>query len=279
MAPMSAATRERLARTLVLLRRMSRVLNGAIDRAGLSIMRGNPEVRVCVTLHREGAQRPRDLQEASGLTSGGLTKLLDRLEVAGVVQRGARGGRGDGRAVEIRLTPVGRRSVTRLLQVLDDAHDDCRPMAKEIVQLVEACGGGPSATLEPCGELITCMARLGTMLVESAVGEPGSTTSIEYPSLLVLCHAELERGCRPGGLMELLDLSSGGVTKLLDRVEAEGLVRRDYGAVDTDRRAVVVTVTPHGRRLMGHALSRVAEHLDELWMVNHWLAEGVSIRP
>ena len=31
-------------------------------------------------------RRPRDLQQVSGLTSGGLTKLFDRLEVAGIVQ-------------------------------------------------------------------------------------------------------------------------------------------------------------------------------------------------
>lgn len=279
MAALDAATRERVATMLVLVRRMSLVFNGAIERAGLFELRANPEIRVCLALHRNGAQRPRDLQDAAGLTSGGLTKLLDRLVAAGVVRRGTRGLEHDGRAVVVQLTNAGRRSVVRLIHVLDDAHHDVRPIAKEIAQLAEACGGGPSPTLEPCGELITCVARLGSMVRESAVGTPGSPTSIEYPSLIVLCHAELEGGCRPGGLMELLDLSSGGVTKLLDRLEAEGLVRRDYGAVDADRRAVVVTVTAHGRRLMGHALARVATHLDELWLVNHWLAEGVSVHP
>lgn len=279
MATLDAATRERVAMMLVLVRRMSLVFDTAIDRAGLGELRQNAEVRVCLALYRDGALRPRDLQQAAGLTSGGLTKLLDRLESAGLAHRGARGDCRDGRAVEVELTDAGRAAMGRFIEVVDDAHDDVRPIAKEIVQLAEACGGGPSAGLEPCGELIACVARLGTTLRESAAGEAGSPTAIEFSSLIVLCHAELEGGCRPGSVMELLELSSGGATKLLDRLEASGLVRREYGAVDGDRRAVVVTATPTGRRLMGHALARVATHLDELWLVNHWLAEGVSTRP
>lgn len=276
MAPMDAGTRERLARMLILIRRMTQVFDTGIEREDLTALRGNSEVVVGVELLRQGPRRPRDLQQVSGLTSGGLTKLFDRLEVAGIVQRGARSGDADGRAVEVRLTPSGRHAVRRLLQVVDDARDDCRPLAKEIVQLVEACGGGPNPEIEPCGELITCVSRLGLLLVEAVAGAPDAAPSIEYTSVLVLCHAELEGGCRPGGLMDLLDLSSGGVTKLLDRLEADGLVRREYGSVDADRRAVVVTATAQGRRVMLRALTRVARHLDELWLVNQWLAEGVT---
>ena len=274
-----AEQRAHLAQVMVLVRRMSQVLNGSIDRAGLHELRNNPEIRVSVALHRGGAMRPRDLQEAAGLTSGGLTKLLDRLEQAGLVRRGARGTTSDGRAVEVRLTAAGRRATARLIHALDDGHVDSRPIAKEIVMLVEACGGGPSPSLEPCDELIQCVARLGMMLAECVAGTPGTPTPIDIHSLMFLCYADLEGGCRPGAVIDLLDLSSGGATKLLDRLEAEGLVHREYGAVDADRRAVVVTVTAEGRRVMHRALDRVAAHLDELWLVNHWLAEGVTVRP
>jgi len=279
MASLDAATRDRLALLLVQVHRMSMVFNRAIDGAGLSELRANPEISVCLALHRMGALRPRDLQQTARLTSGGLTKLLDRLEMAGLVRRGTRGTDNDGRAVEVRLTPAGRRAVVRLSRAIDGAHDDVRPFAKEIAYLAAECGGGPSADVEPCGELLACLARLGITLMDSAVGATGSPTSIDYSALLVVCHAELEHGCRPGSLMELLDLSSGGVTKLLDRLEADGLVRRDYGVVDADRRAVVVTATPHGRRMMVHALTRVEAHVDELWLVINWLAEGATVRP
>ena len=274
MAPMDAATRERLAQILILVRRMTQVFDVGIEREGLHALHGNSEVLVCVSLFREGPQRPRDLQEVAGLTSGGLTKLVDRLETAGLVQRGVRRGEVDGRAVEVRLMPAGRHAVVRMLQVIDDSRGDCRPLAKEIVQLVEACGGGPNPDIESCGELLVCITRLGSLLVDAVAGAPDAAPSIEYTSVLVLCHAELEGGCRPGGLMDLLDLSSGGVTKLLDRLESDGLVRREYGSVDTDRRAVVVTATAQGRRVMLRALTRVARHLDEMWLVNQWLAEG-----
>lgn len=274
MAPMNAATRDRVARVLILFRRITQVFDVGIEREGLHAIRGNSEVLVCLSLLRKGPQRPRELQPVSGLTSGGLTKLLDRLEVAGLVQRGVRGRDADGRAVDVRLTPDGRHAVQRMLRMLDDARDDCRPFAKEIVQLAEACGGGPSPDLEPCSDLLVCVSRFGTMLVDAVAGAPDAAPSLEYTSVLVLCHAELEGGCRPGGLMDLLDLSSGGVTKLLDRLESDGLVRREYGSVDADRRAVVVTATAHGRAVMQRALSRVARHLDEVWLVSQWLAEG-----
>ncbi|MEN9647180.1 MAG: hypothetical protein RL238_3849 [Actinomycetota bacterium] len=277
-AALTAEQRMQLAQAMVLVRRMSQVLNDGIDRAGLSEVRGNAEIRVCLALYRGGALRPRDLQDAAGLTSGGLTKLLDRLQAAELVRRSDRGSATDGRAVEVRLTNAGRRTVTRLIDVIDAGHDDVRPFAKEILMLVEACGGGPSGSIEPCVDLIPCLARLGSTLIESFTGTPGSATSIDYSSLIVLCHASLEGGCRPGSLMELLDLSSGGATKLLDRLEHDGLIRRDYGSVDSDRRAVMVNVTARGRTVMTHALTRASAHLDELWVAHHWLAEGVSVR-
>ena len=51
---------------------------------------------------------------------------------------------------------------------------------------------------------------------------------------------------RPSELTESLMLTSSGTTKRLDRLEAAGLVRR--GPDPTDRRAIVITLTPEGLR-------------------------------
>ncbi|WP_432560634.1 MarR family winged helix-turn-helix transcriptional regulator [Granulicoccus sp. GXG6511] len=73
---------------------------------------------VLCALRRAGApfeRQPAELARTTMITTGGLTKRLDRLEAAGLVSRTP--ARDDGRAKVARLTPVGRR-------VIDDAFTD-----------------------------------------------------------------------------------------------------------------------------------------------------------
>ncbi|MQY06653.1 MarR family winged helix-turn-helix transcriptional regulator [Actinomadura macrotermitis] len=57
-----------------------------------------------------------------------------------------------------------------------------------------------------------------------------------------------------------LILTSGGMTRLVDRMEAAGLVRRHAAA--GDRRGRVVALTEAGRAKLGEALAVHAETLD-----------------
>lgn len=71
------------------------------------------------------------------ITTGGLTKRLDRLEAAGLVER-APSSSGDGRAKMARLTETG-------LRVIDAAFTD--HMANES-RLIALLGSGDQASLE-----------------------------------------------------------------------------------------------------------------------------------
>jgi DNA-binding MarR family transcriptional regulator len=66
----------------------------------------------------------------------------------------------------------------------------------------------------------------------------------------------------PSDLTTLVIQSPGGLTKTLRRLENSGLVRRrpDPG----DRRALLVVLTPKGRRAAEHALSELNSYYDEL---------------
>jgi DNA-binding MarR family transcriptional regulator len=80
-------------------------------------------------------------------------------------------------------------------------------------------------------------------------------------SLVVLCTLDLEGARRPGVLQEITGLSSGGVSKLLDRMEAAGVVKRTYGGVPGDNRGVLVSITRRGRALVARFTTEVSARL------------------
>ena len=81
--------------------------------------------------------------------------------------------------------------------------------------------------------------------------------------LTVLCVLDLDGPSRPGHLQRLTGLSSGGVSKMLDRLSEAKLVRRSYGVVPGDNRGVLVTITPQGRRVVRAIATELGKHLPE----------------
>jgi DNA-binding MarR family transcriptional regulator len=96
----------------------------------------------------------------------------------------------------------------------------------------------------------------------------------EYELLLFLAYSD-HRRLRMSELADLLSLSRSGATRLIDRLEADGLVRRT--SCDTDRRGQWAELTEEGygrlrtaspthlRGVAEHFLDRIpASDLDEL---------------
>jgi DNA-binding MarR family transcriptional regulator len=260
---------------VVLFRRLSIVVTHAVTDAGLGLLSNNKEAAVALRLRQHGSARPRDLQEMLGMTSGGVTRLVDRLVDAGLVRRVPPRRNDDGRGAPLTLTAFGRRSVDTFVRTVEQAHDDCRPIAKEALLHLEALGSGSSGPRPESREMLTSLARTSEALDRSIQESTTNAMLHEYQNIVLLSFAELEDGARPMALMELLGLSSGGVTKLVDRAVAAGLVRRDFGTLD-DRRAVTIRVTRRGRTELKRALRGFGPHLDELWTAMHWIAAGRS---
>ena len=83
-----------------------------------------------------GPLRPGDLASRTGITSGGMTKAVDRLELGQFVERSLDGV--DRRSILINLTPLGREVVNRVDRALEEvvatAIDESPDMVRRIVE-------------------------------------------------------------------------------------------------------------------------------------------------
>lgn len=84
------------------------------------------------------------------------------------------------------------------------------------------------------------------------VGKPLELSPVEFSCLVLLA---FNPGATPKQLAEALAMVAPAITVLLDRLEKRGLIERVRS--DSDRRALLVTLTPAGSELAhkAHALS------------------------
>ena len=108
--------------------------------------------------------------------------------------------------------------------------------------------------------LLAGYGQVATSAMAEVAPDPELVTSV---SLVVLCTLDLEGPRRPGELQEVTGLSSGGVSKLLDRMEQAGVVKRTYGGVPGDNRGVLVSITRRGRSLASRFCGAVAARLPD----------------
>jgi DNA-binding MarR family transcriptional regulator len=80
--------------------------------------------------------------------------------------------------------------------------------------------------------------------------------------VLAIQHLALAGGLTPGELGARLQLSSGGTTGLIYRLEQAGHVRRTPN--DRDRRSTVISLTPSIRDRTADALAPLVEEIDAL---------------
>ncbi len=96
------------------------------------------------------------------------------------------------------------------------------------------------------------LVRTHTRLWEQVEAQMRRDTGLTMARYDVLAHLEMAGG--RAGLSDLASsilLSQSGLSKLLDRMEATGLVRRDPDP--SDGRAAFATITPQGRSLVRKA--------------------------
>ena len=111
--------------------------------------------------------------------------------------------------------------------------------------------------------LLLQFARFGSAVSRTLVAATNQPDFVTNAPILVLCLLDLDGPTRPGAIAEVVGLTTGGTTKLLDRMEAAGLIHRTYGAIDNDHRGVQVELTARGRTLLRQATAALLAHLPD----------------
>lgn len=116
----------------------SYVLNKELQSRIAPLPDENVDLIVMLLLSIEGPKRPTELRKRTRLSSGGMTKVIDRLEAAGLVSRDRRAIDNDNRAVVIELTAAGERTVESVASSTVDIISSEPELTKMILMLFEA---------------------------------------------------------------------------------------------------------------------------------------------
>jgi DNA-binding MarR family transcriptional regulator len=122
--------------------------------------------------------------------------------------------------------------------------------------------------------LLLLLAEFGHTVSRAMTAASGEPELVGNAPILVLSSIDLFGSQRPSDLARLTELSTGGISKLLDRMQELGVVRRQPGSVRGDRRGVLVTLTDRGVALMRVLAAELEDRLPE---TRKLVAEIVSV--
>ena len=120
----------------------------------------------------------------------------------------------------------------------------------------------PAAITPSAPEFVLRLAALDRV-IEDATSAASRSATVGRAGLAVLCELEVHGPSRPGRLHEVTGFTSGGVSRCLDGLVAQGLIKRTYGSLASDRRGVQVAITPKGRELVRRFSTTLETKLDE----------------
>ena len=221
------------------------------------------DMRVLLGVASVRGASPSVLVDRLGMPRSTLARALSRLRTAGLVER--RADDRDGRRAVLGLTPSGGLRLARFEMAFADFLHDGSAVVKEIMLLLgsdpeQAADRGPRP---PTRELVTRLGAVGAAIVGDiapVAARHGIREKVDRYAVVYL--AQHER--RPSQLAEHLHLTPAGTTGLVDRLEAAGLARRRSGVLASDRRAVLVRLTPRGRRAANDLVAVLRPHQDRL---------------
>jgi len=212
---------------------------------------------VLLTLTELGPRSQHELSQLLHVNRTMMVALIDSMEEAGLVER--RRNPSDRRSYALEPTASGRHTLEELGSAVDRAEAeltrgltaDERRRLHELLSLVVISGEEhqeiPAGLAERTGYLLTAAhlrsrGRFEELLRGAGIGPPDFGTLATIAELGPLSQQRVA---------EQLSLTGTAVVQIVDRLEADGLVRR--GRNPTDRRSYALQLTPKGKTTLGRA--------------------------
>jgi DNA-binding MarR family transcriptional regulator len=227
-------------------------LRGGLDTPGLGVL---------LSLDLFGPLRPGTIGQILGISSGGTSKLVERLHRAGLVTRTHDAVPGDRRAVLIEVTGDGRDAIRAFDWLLVERTPDLLVALREVRVVAPAgldtpAGSGTGSDLEArsiagpaLAELFRLVAEVDRAVVDVVGDDPLLQPSDPRP-LLILLESHLRGGLAMGDVPGLVGRSRGATNRIVGELVDAKLVVRKKAAPREDQRTVSVELTPKGRRLV-----------------------------
>ncbi len=118
-------------------------------------------------------------------------------------------------------------------------------------------------------EALVVLAGSGAAITDVIRSITGTDALVGNSAMMTAALLWLNGPMRPGEIAEALGVTTGGSTKIVNRLEKSGLVRKR--PEEDDRRGVVVSLTDRGAQQLEHLLSEIepliralVSRLDEL---------------
>lgn len=247
-------------RALVLLQRYTLGLNEVTDQWLGDQGSDNHDVQILMAVRSTAGIGPSDLVTSLRMPRSTLARGVARLRDGQLLER--RVDQLDRRRAGLHLTPAGYQAVERLEHSLAAFFRESEPLVKEIMILLgrdpePAAGGSRPGVLDVVARMGAVGAAYGREMLPRMRAFDTGETADRY-ALMILA----EGWTRPSSLADQLGLSPAGTTSMLERLEAARLVVREPGGLDSDRRAVVVHLTPRGRQAARVLLGVFRSHAD-----------------
>lgn len=221
----------------------------------------NREGQVLLALHRRPGSTPSEVAASLGLSRSAVARLLGRLQQEGFIVRSV--DPSDRRSARLSLAEAGKRRIRSFEHGLEQLFVARGPAIRYLLATTDHPANAadrPSLTALDAMEQVT---SAGASYVEDVLERlhPYGLEGASDRYAVSLLH--LRGSLQPTDLALELRLTSGGVSQLLDRLEAGQLIRRT-SMEDGDQRAVVVTLAPDGLAAAEVILEVFGAHLHEL---------------
>ena len=216
------------------------------------------DLRVARLVQQDGGISSSALVEQLDLPRSTLARALARVRDEGLVERA--NDPLDARRAQWRLTRLGQQKLDEYVAAIAETFRGHLAAVEQVLRSHERVPDGPidgfaRAEFDVADALRSAGAAMDREVTRTTPAV-GLAAAVDRAALLAVA----DRGsARPGELAGDSGLAPAGVTSLVDRLVRHGLVVRERG-LDSDGRAVVITLTPAGQRAVEAMVDAFRRH-------------------